>query len=174
MAQMAIEAGVQWLVLAPGISEAERREHYPTLVEMCREAAVFLTATADIAAAKEYGLHGVLIDGASEAPAKVREDLGPEAVIGVISDNPTIAPELERADIDYVQTRPSNIDTETIAAIRATGAKIPLVAYVADAQPDIVPELMAKGFSGVCCGASVFAHKDPTALLETILAATVG
>ena len=168
MAQMAIEAGCGWIVLAAGISEEEKREHYPAMVDLCRESGVMLTVTDDIEAAKEYGMHGVFLTLGAASPVKVREDLGPEAVIGAETGESSVALELERADIDYVAIAPDKDAAATIAAIRATGSQFPVVAYTDCIDADAVLALKKDGFSGICCGKPLFEAEDPVAAISTV------
>lgn len=165
MVQMAIEGGCGWIVLGEGIDEAEQRENYPAIVELCRESGIMLTATADAAAAKEYGLHGVFLPLGAGAPVKVREELGPEAVIGAAVGESSVALELEKADIDYVAVAPNEKAATLIGEIRDAGSQLPVVAYVDSADTDYVSTVLAMGFSGICCGKPLFETGDP---VETI------
>lgn len=169
LAQMAIEGGCGWLVLSDGIPADEKREHYPAIVDMCREAGVMLTATADIEAVREYGLHGVFLPIGSQSPVKVRQDLGAEAVIGAEIGAAGTAAELERADIDYVALA----DASLIATIREGGCKIPVVAYCDGAEADAVRRLIADGYTGVCCS-GLYKADDPEKAVEELLKALVG
>lgn len=161
MAQMAIEAGCGWIVLGPDMPEAEKREHYPAIVEMCRESGTMLTVTADIEAAKEYGLHGVFLPLGSVSPLKVREELGAEAIIGAEVGESSVALELERADIDYVSLKSDGKAAAAIAEIRAAGSDFPVVAYAGDASLEAAAALKEAGFSGICCGKALFEATDP-------------
>ncbi len=161
MAQMAVEAGCGWIVLGAGISEAEKREHYPAIVELCRESGVMLTATGDVEAAKEYGLHGVFLPLGAVSPLKVREELGAEAVIGAEAGEGSVILELERADIDYVAVRPDAKAASIIAEVRGAGSNFPIVAYAESASLEEVASLKETGYSGICCGKALFELADP-------------
>ena len=103
LAQMAIEGGCKWIVLpTDGLDDAAVREECSEIVPLCREAEVILTLTDRPELARELGLHGVyLTGGCGITPAKVREELGAEAIIGVeVSSAASIKP-LEAMDIDY-------------------------------------------------------------------------
>lgn len=168
MVQMAVEGGCGWIVLGEGINEAEKRENYPAIVELCRESGVMLTATADVNAAKEYGLHGVFLPLGASSPVKVREELGPEAVIGAGVGESSVALELEKADIDYVAVAPDEKASVLIGEIRAAGSKLPVVAYADSADTGYVSTLIDMGFSGICCGKPLFEAADPVECIETL------
>lgn len=169
MAQMAIEGGCGWLILGDNIDAAERREHYPAIVEMCRQAGVMLSATADIAVVKEYGLHGIYLPYCNTA-VQLRTELGPEAVIGTAVDNASQAIELEKADIDYVTLPPVEASSSVIEAIAQAGGKIPVVAYVDTSERDHIDHIRAMGFSGICCGKQLFEADDPVREIESLIA----
>lgn len=168
MAQMAIEAGCGWIVIGEGISDEEKREHYPGIVELCRESGVMLTVTADIDAAKEYGLHGVFLPLGSASPLKVREELGAEAIIGAEAGQASVVLELERADIDYVSVKPDEKAASIIAEVRGAGSNFPIVAYAASASLEEAARLKAIGYSGVCCGKELFEASDPIACMTQL------
>lgn len=162
VAQMAIEAECSWLVLAGGLDETEKRESYPDIVEMCRQSGVMLSVEDEPEVAKEYGMHGVFLSKGGLSPIKMREELGPEAVIGAEVGASSVAAELARADIDYVSL-PVAMPVEEAAAIiaetRLAGTKIPFVARCkASEEADV---MMAAGFSGICCGKALYESGDP-------------
>lgn len=169
MAQMAVEAGCGWIVLGADMPEAEKREHYPAVVELCRESGIMLTVTADVEAAKEYGLHGVFLPLGAASPVKVREELGAEAVIGAETNMSSVAVELERADIDYVAVSPDEKASSVISEIRGAESQIPVVAYCNSAETADIQKLMEAGFSGVCCGKALFEASDPVAAISAVL-----
>lgn len=162
VAQMAIEAECSWLVLTAGLNDAEKREAFPDIVELCRESGVMLSVEAEPEVAKEYGMHGVFLPLGGQSPVKVREELGPEAVIGAEVGLASVAAELARADIDYVSL-PVEMPVEEAAALiaetRIAGAKIPFVARCK--QPADADVMMAAGFSGICCGKALYETGDP-------------
>lgn len=162
VAQMAIEAECSWLVLAGDTQETERRESFPDIVEMCRQSGVMLSVENQPEVAKEYGMHGVFISLGGPSPIKIREELGPEAVVGAEVGASSVAAELARADIDYVSL-PENLPVEEAASViaetRLAGVKIPFVARCKAAEDADV--MMAAGFSGICCGKSLYESGDP-------------
>ena len=91
LAQMAIEGGCQWISLSlDGIEEDNLRDTIgPELVDMCKEAGVFLTVEDNPELARQLGLHGVrlsrkfLTNHTESSPNALREERGPEAVIAV-------------------------------------------------------------------------------------------
>lgn len=174
-AQIAIEAGAQWLVLrADTIAESERRDIGKDVAELCRESGVILTVDSDIEYARELGIHGVLLHPGSKAPAAVRDELGPEAIIGVEISSADAALALEKSDIDYValdSAMPLETVAEIIGAVRAGGGKIAFVSL--GEQPTLAPEyidgLKAAGIAGLCCGRALFAAPDPVGAIESLL-----
>lgn len=174
-AQIAIEAGAQWLVLrADTIDESERRDIGKQVADLCRESGVILTVDSDIEFARELGIHGVLLRPGSKAPAAVREELGPEAIIGVEISSADTALALERNDIDYVAlSADMQLDrvAELIAAVRKAEGKIAFVSL--GEQPTLDGEyidgLKAAGIAGLCCGKALFAAPDPVVAIENLM-----
>ena len=168
-AQMAIEGGCTWLIIsADNMSDAEIRELAREAVPMCRDAGVILTITGHPELAAELGLHGMLLH-AADKPALIRQQLGPEAIIGAISASPERILEYDKADIDYICLTDRR-GAETIAAVRAAGSLIPFVA-MGDYRIEDVPMLRFEGFNGVCTGKYVFEAQDPVACIRRFLAA---
>lgn len=173
MAQMAVEGGAGWIVV-DGVDENDTtlRDTMPEVVDMCREAGVFLTITDRPALARDLGLHGVFLTDKSLSPVSLREELGAEAVIGTLVSSPDAAASLERADIDYVALARDQSDAkEFIASLRAAGAQIPVVAYRPGEAltPDTVTTLLETGYSGICGGDTIFESGDPVAAIEQLL-----
>lgn len=174
-AQIAIEAGAQWLVLrADTIAETERREIGNAVTELCRESGVILTVDSDIDFARKLGIHGVLLHPGSKAPAAVREELGPEAIIGVEISSADTALALEKNDIDYMaldSDMPLEKVAEIIGTVRAAGGQIAFVSL--GEQPTLEPEyiegLKAAGIAGLCCGRALFVAPDPVVAIENLL-----
>ncbi|MDE6468778.1 MAG: thiamine phosphate synthase [Muribaculaceae bacterium] len=176
MAQMAVEGGAGWIVV-DGVDENDSalRDTMPEVVDMCREAGVFLTITDRPGLARDLGLHGVFLTDKSLSPVSLREELGAEAVIGAIVSTPDAAASLERADVDYVALGHDRTDAkEFIDSLRAAGAKIPVVAYRPGEAltPDTVTSLLATGYSGICGGDKIFESANPVAAVEQLLNAT--
>ena len=174
-AQIAIEAGTQWLVLrADTIAERERREIGKEVAELCRESGVILTVDSDIEFARELGIHGVLLHPGSKAPAAVREELGPEAIIGVEISSAETALTLEKNDIDYValdSEMPLEKVAEIISAVRKAEGKIAFVSLGEQPtlDPNYIEGLKAAGIAGLCCGRELFAAPDPVVAIENLL-----
>ena len=102
--QMAIEGGCRWIQLhLPELSDEDIKAMSGDIIDLCRESAAFLTIEDRPELAKELGLHGVHLTSASNRSAtKLREELGPEAVIGVEVASAAAIMALRNADIDYV------------------------------------------------------------------------
>lgn len=171
LAQMAIEGGCQWINLHfPDSDDASLRDMLvPDVVEMCREAGVFLLFDDRPSLARELGLHGVRLsrqyfsEHPEQTPAKVRDELGPEAVIGIELADPSAIPMLFAADIDFV-TLPANFDTARREAFLKTSSSfentLPVVA-----QGDITPETaiiaVVEGCQGVAASKFITDSADP-------------
>lgn len=179
LAQMAIEGGCLWISLhLPGLSDEEIRALVaPDVVDMCREASVFLTVDDRPALARELGLHGVRISAEYLAAnpgmsaMSLRDDLGPEAVIGIETADPSAVPALTAADIDFV-TLPAGFGADArrafTAALRQSGAQMPVVAQ-GRFTADEAREAMADGCNGVAVGHSITDAPDPVVAMQTML-----
>ncbi|MBD5234553.1 MAG: thiamine phosphate synthase [Bacteroidales bacterium] len=169
MAQMAVEAGAGWIVVSAG---EEGREAMTDIATMCREAGIMLSIENDYTTARELGLHGVFVTDNAISPVSLREELGPEAIIGALTGSPDAAASLARADIDYVSLDSAVSDPETfISTLRNAGCEIPVVAYRPGLALDaaIVGGLLSHGFSGICGADRAFDEADPVAALENLL-----
>ncbi len=179
LAQMAIEGGCQWIDLClPAMTDEEIRAAVaPDVVEMCREGGVFLTVSDRPELARELGLHGVRLSARffaehpSDTPAKLREDLGPEAVIGVETADPTAVAALVAADIDFV-TLPAAFTSARreafVAELRDAGRHLPVVAQ-GDFSPADCAVALAEGCNGVAVGKTITDAPDPTEAVREIL-----
>lgn len=142
LAQMAIEAGYEWLIM-PDDSPERLRDELPDISALCREAGVILTIADNVAACREYGLHGVFLHKGAD-PAAVRNDLGAEAIIGAEIASAATATVLARADIDYFALEPT--DAAVIAEARKAGVDKHFVAITDNKET--TETLLAEGFSG--------------------------
>lgn len=171
--QMAIEGGCRWIQLhLPNLSDDDIKAMSGDIIEMCREAAAFLMLEDRPELAKELGLHGVHLKSLeSRSAASLREELGPEAVIGVETDNAATILSLRNADIDYV-TLPETLSleqvAELIATVRNSGIELPIVA-TGNVSPENVAEYKAAGVSGLAVGEPIIEAKDPVATTELYL-----
>lgn len=182
LAQMAVEGGCQWISLSlPNLDDAELKQLIePDVVEMCREAGVFLTVDNRPDLARELGLHGVrisqswLMSHADSSPMLLREELGPEAVIGIETADPGSVSALIPADIDFV-TLPAGFTPEqrrefTSAVNAMPGVKMPVVAQGA-LSPEQAAEAIADGCRGIAVGRTITDAPDPVIATQAILAA---
>ena len=84
LVQMAVEGGCRWIRIdLPDADEAYMLELGEQIVPLCREAGVILTIDNHPDIARKLGLHGVHVSDKALNPVALREELGPEAVIGV-------------------------------------------------------------------------------------------
>lgn len=171
--QMAIEGGCRWIQLhLPGLTDEDIKAMSADIIELCRESAAFLTVEDRPELAKELGLHGVHLTSASDrSAAKVREELGPEAVIGVEVASAAAVMALRNADIDYV-TLPADMAVgeiaELVSTVRDAEITMPIVA-TGDITPEDALVYMAAGVSGIATGKPIIEAKDPVKEVELML-----
>lgn len=171
--QMAIEGGCRWIQLhLPELSDDDVKAMAPDIITMCRDAAAFLMIEDRPELAKELGLHGVhVVSITDRSAAKIREELGPEAVIGVDVASAAAVMALRNADIDYV-TLPADMPvgeiTELVSTVRDAGIETPIVA-TGDITPEDALVYMAAGVSGIATGKPLIEAKDPVAEVRLML-----
>lgn len=171
--QMAIEGGCRWIQLhLPGLTDEDIKAMSGDIIDMCRESAAFLTVEDRPELAKELGLHGVHItDASNRSAAKVREELGPEAVIGVEVASAAAIMALRNADIDYV-TLPADMAVgeiaEIVSVVRDADISTPIVA-TGDITPEHALIYLAAGVSGIATGTPIIDAKDPVKEVEIML-----
>ena len=117
-------------------------------------------------------MHGVHLSDKALNPVALREELGPEAVIGVTVADVGTALAMAKADIDYVQLN-DDFDAERIAAfmvdLRQVNPSYPVVA-AGDEYAAAIDALLALGVSGVAVGAPMYKADDPVAATEKLMA----
>lgn len=172
-AQMAIEGGASWLELrlSPDKINAIREEIADEIIPMCRDNGTFLTVTDNVQAAKDFNLHGVFVTDKNINVPALRDELGPEAIIGATVADPQAARMLENADIDFVRPTLHMSDTEItklVAAVRDAGGLIPIVAE-GRFDASNARQAMGTGVSGLASGPVFFDADDPVnAISQTI------
>lgn len=176
LVQMAVEGGCRWIRLdLPCADEAFMHELGEQIVPLCRDAGVMLTIDNRPDIARKLGLHGVHISDKSINPVSLREDLGPEAIIGVTVAEVASALAMAKADIDYVQL-PDDFDAARIAAfmadLRNVNSSFPVVAN-GDKYADDITALLALGVSGALIGAPVYMAENPVDATSAIIAQTL-
>lgn len=171
--QMAIEGGCRWIQLhLLGLTDEDIKAMSGDIIDMCRESAAFLTVEDRPELAKELGLHGVhLTDASNRSAAKVREELGPEAVIGIEVTSAAAIMALRNADIDYV-TLPADMAVgeiaEIVSVVRDADISTPIVA-TGDITPEHALIYLAAGVSGIATGTPIIDAKDPVKEVEIML-----
>ncbi|MDE5555449.1 MAG: thiamine phosphate synthase [Muribaculaceae bacterium] len=171
--QMAIEGGCRWIQLhLPGLTDEDIKAMSGDIVDMCRESAAFLTIEDRPELAKELGLHGVhLTSDSNRSAAKVREELGPEAVIGVEVASAAAIMALRNADIDYVTLPPEmpvGEIADIVSVVRDADITTPIVA-TGDITPEDALIYLAAGVSGIATGKPIIDAKDPVKEVELTL-----
>lgn len=158
---MAVEGGARWLELnLPQADESYIRECLTEIIPLCQETGSFLTIRNNPQMARDMNIHGVHLDN-GDSPGAIREELGPEAIIGVTSSNPAAASAIAAMDADYIAlpngTQPAQA-AEYVSAVRGCDVKIPIV-FTALGCP--VPDnIMSTGVSGLATDC-IFAAHDP-------------
>lgn len=177
--QMVIEGGCQWiqLHLSPNSTDEEIRSIATDLTPLCRETATILMIENKPELARELGLHGVhlTVDSGID-PIALRNEFGPEAIIGVEVQSVQDILRLKGADIDYVTLPPSIEDArreEMVRDAKNAGSEIPVV-FEGIYSVDDVADALRKGASGVCTGARIARAQDPVSYTELMLAALKG
>lgn len=171
--QMAIEGGCRWIQLhLPDLTDEDIKTMSGDIIDMCRESAAFLTIEDCPELAKELGLHGVQLTSASNrSAAQVREEMGPEAIIGVEVASAAAIMALRNADIDYV-TLPADMAVgeiaEIVSVVRDAEITTPIVAtgYI---TPEDALIYLAAGVSGIATGEPIIEAKDPVKEVELML-----
>lgn len=176
-AQMAIEGGCGWINLhLPGLDEPALRDALaPEVVDMCRDAGVFLTIDDRSETARELGLHGVRYTSAgipsASSPAQLREEMGPEAIIGIETADPSSTPAMAAADIDFV-CMPAHFDSAQrrrfAETVRSLGVMLPIVAQ-GDVTSDTIKDFLTEGASGVAVSDFITTADDPVAAMAALL-----
>lgn len=156
-AQMAIEAGAGWLMLSiPADEYSGRRDDMAAAAELAREAGVILTVIDNIEAARELGLSGIFLTALNpQAAINLRNELGPEPIIGTMVGSAADASALANADIDYFGLPyPSEGSANILAAIRSSETASPVVAYMPDSvlDKDKISAVIAAGYNGMIGG----------------------
>ncbi len=159
MAKIAVEAGCGWLIL-PDTDIEKFRTDIPDIVDLCREAGVILTVRNDIDSAREFGLHGIMLDLGNN-PIAARGDLGAEAIIGCVIADSSAASALSMADIDYFILEPSQADIIEKARNAAVENHFVALCKGADIDNDTIDTIRAAGFSGICADSSIFNDENP-------------
>lgn len=173
LAQMGIEGGCGWINIIPGkmTDDDLRAALVPDVVELCRENGVILTIDDSIELAREFGLHGVRVHAgpATPSPAELREELGPEAIIGYVSPDPTAIPSMMAADVDFVAT-PAHFSagqrTDFVMAAQKAGYELPIVAD-GEFTPQAARALYDEGFSAISVGLSISEAPDPVVATQS-------
>lgn len=182
--QMVLEAGCRWVQLRmKDASDSEVREMAREVIPLCREHSAFLVLNDRVELARELGVHGVHLGREDMPPAKAREFLGPEAIIGVTANTAEEIIALRGLDVDYVGLGPFRHTTtkkklapvlgvegyaEIIAEVRRHGIDLPIVAIGGIEMKDI-DELLPTHVNGFAVSGSILKSKDPVAYTRTLI-----
>lgn len=172
-AQMAIEGGCTWIQLSSGCDDdIAIRDICSILIPLCRETSTILTIENRPELAKELGVHGILIKADSGLNARsVREEFGPEAIIGVQVADPSAILSLKGADIDYVVlSMPLDRASVIIEQAKEANNTIPIV-IAGDFSLQDVQKILNIGASGILTGKDIANADDPVLRTEQFLEA---
>lgn len=171
--QMVIEGGCSWIQLhMPQADDSVIRELSSELIPLCKETSTILMLENKPHLAQELGLHGVhlTLDSGLDA-RKIREEFGPEAIIGVEVGIAASILALKGADIDYV-TLPYGMSLKQCQEIIDTAAKggneMPVV-ICSDYGVEDLQSVMATGAQGICTGNRIICAADPVTYCERMI-----
>lgn len=171
--QMAIEGGCGWIEFDPeSVRPCDVRDILEPIIAMTKEAAAFLVISGDPVMAKEYGVHGTLLQNVEDNPMAVREDLGPEAVIGVKVRNASDMSRLTGVDVDYTVVEfdgDYNAFASFVAELRGINPELPVVAD-GNVSVENARMLIEAGVSGVILSRGFVDAADPVAYMAEALA----
>ncbi|MDE5687948.1 MAG: thiamine phosphate synthase [Paramuribaculum sp.] len=182
--QMAIEGGCRWIQLRmKDASDEEVREVAQELIPMCRETETFLIIDDRVELVNELRVSGVHLGKEDMDPMEARELLGPHAIIGVTANTAEDIIRFKGKDVDYVGLGPVRFTTtkkklapelgyegvrEVMAAVRAAGVELPVVAIGGVNADDVAP-LLAAGVSGVAVSGAIINAPDPVAYTSLVM-----
>ncbi len=178
LCQMAIEGGCMWINIAcPKTTDDQLRAALvPDVVSLCRETGTILTIDDRPELAGELGLHGVRFTAKyflthQASPMQLREQLGPEAMIGIETADPSALGAMAEADVDFacIPAKFSADDrVKFLKAIDEAGVQLPIVAQ---GEINVVnaSQFMAEGFNGLAVGDAITNSPDPAAVVEAII-----
>lgn len=170
-AQMTIEGGVKWVIFDPvDLPDDAVRETLNLLTDLCKENSTILTIVNHSEAALEMKIHGVELTSAARA-LEVREQLGPEAIIGVAVGGSDGIEALRGKDMDYF-VLPEDTSlvrmSEIVEQVRRSGDMSPIVARGRYEIAEI-DAVMATGVSGIQLSSTITDAPDPVEAVQEIL-----
>lgn len=153
------------------LQDFQLREIAVELIPICRESGTILTFDGRPDMVRELGVHGLLVDEDNNPPA-ARANMGPEAIIGALSQSPQKIVDYDNADIDFI-VMSTQTPSRIIEEVRAAGSHIPFVA-MGDFRPEDACRLRFAGYNGICTGKHIFESADPAACIRDFLKALAG
>lgn len=169
--QMAIEGGCTWVEISlPDADDAYIREIAGDIISLCKETSTILTIDDRVELVRELGVHGVMLRHGKQAPAAVREQLGPEAIIGVEVVSAQGMSALAAADVDYVVVDGHDREKATalVDEIHATGTEIAVVVRGKFTLEDLADGVPCHA-DGIATGRAIINAGDPVAYTEDML-----
>jgi thiamine-phosphate pyrophosphorylase len=142
------------------------------LREICARGGALFTVNDDVELARLSGADGVHLGQEDEAPARAREILGPEAVVGRSASSVGEAREAVREDVDYLgvgtvfatPTKPE-ADVKGLALVEEmTREDLPLPWFaIGGITQETAPEVAAAGAPGFAVVRAILDAEDPEA-----------
>ncbi|NMB76981.1 MAG: thiamine phosphate synthase [Myxococcales bacterium] len=179
--RLALRAGVRLVQLRDKqASDAELIVQARALRALCREHGAYLLVNDRVEVAAAAGADGVHLGQGDAPPARARQRLGPDAIIGVSVRTPEEARRAERDGADYIAANlvfPTATKTDLpgplgLAGVRALrdASHLPLVA-IGGINATNAAEVVAAGADGVAVVSAVMAAPDPAAACRGLLQA---
>lgn len=139
-----------------------------TLLPLCRRYGVPFVIDDDVELAKKVGADGVHVGQSDMACGKARQELGPDAIIGVSAGTVEQAVAAEKAGADYLgvgavfptgtKGDAEPVTRETVRAI-CEAVNIPVIA-IGGVSRDNVQELSGLGLAGIAVVSAIFAQDN--------------
>lgn len=182
--QMVLEGGCKWIQLnLNDVDDTEARDIALEIIPLCKENEAFLIIEDRVELARELGVYGVHLNKSIIKPAEAREQLGPEAIIGVSVTTADDITALRGIDVDYVSLGPfanrkvdnlypGSMDCDyyrsIIKDVRSLGIELPVVA-TGEITAEDISNLLAAGVSGIALSEAITDAEDPVAYTEKCL-----
>lgn len=175
--QRVVDGGCKWVQLRMKDSTHEEIEETARRAkEICSAAECILVVDDHVDIAKSVGLDGVHLGKNDMPPAKAREYLGEEFIIGATANTFDDIQELRHLDIDYIGLGPFRFTStkehlspilglegyrDIIARKKAESINLPIVA-IGGITFDDVEALMQTGVDGIAVSGSIVNAQNPT------------
>ena len=167
--ERALKGGATFIQLREKeLSEEDMEREARTLLPLCRRYGVPFVIDDDVELAKKVGADGVHVGQSDMACGKARQELGPDAIIGVSAGTVEQAVAAEKAGADYLGVgavfptgTKGDAEPETRETVRAIceDENIPVIA-IGGVSRDNVQELSGLGLAGIAVVSAIFAQDN--------------